>query len=580
MGYQVLARKLRPKKFEEVLGQEHITRSLQNSILNKTVGQAYLLTGTRGIGKTTVARIFAKALRCPNKDEKANPCLQCDSCLQVDNSSSVDVIEIDGASNNGVESIRQLVENVMYLPTNGEYKVYIIDEVHMLSTSAFNALLKTLEEPPAHVVFILATTDPQKLLGTVLSRCQRLDFKNASLDELTSHLTKVSKQENLKFRNERQIKSIAQLADGSFRDALSLMDQVLSYAAEGEVSDEVLSSALGIAKLSTINKLINSILKDDKKTLSDTYHLLLEENIPPKKIGRGILDGIFYIIENLDARDALAAQEGLEFEVVSEMSVPELFWLYETLAKDIIWILDSLDPAQTLLICLNKLALRRSFFLTNSKKISENLADISTTKLGDNKPTEALEIEAKETKEEVKEEIQEAPKVETREEPKEGPKEEPKAEIKVQDKKNKTWEGFLDFLTGESPVLGSTLEQGNLTSPIGKTLENLSIEIGFKPSTKVFYETLSEKESRVKLIKFLSQYFNTPETNIHLSMSVIEPNDKRFSNFSTRAEEVIKSEEEEEEKLKQGLLENPVIKEAELAFSGKVDKIVIHNKRG
>jgi DNA polymerase-3 subunit gamma/tau len=175
--YQVLARKWRPKKFNDVIGQEHITKTLVNSIEKNKVAHAYLFTGTRGVGKTTIARIFAKSLRCENRLEDFNPCGECNSCKSIDSSNSLDYVEIDGASNNSVDNIRELIENVNYLPSSGKYKVYVIDEVHMLSNSAFNALLKTLEEPPAHVVFIFATTDPHKLLGTVLSRCQRFDFK-------------------------------------------------------------------------------------------------------------------------------------------------------------------------------------------------------------------------------------------------------------------------------------------------------------------------------------------------------------------------------------------------------------------
>ena len=163
-----MARKWRPKQFSEVLGQEHITRTLKNSVLNKKIAHAYLLTGTRGIGKTSIARVFAKAIRCENLSETGEPCLVCQSCEDIEKSSSINYIEIDGASNNSVENIRDLIETVQYLPSSGAYKIYVIDEVHMLSVSAFNALLKTLEEPPKHVVFIFATTDPQKLLGNGL----------------------------------------------------------------------------------------------------------------------------------------------------------------------------------------------------------------------------------------------------------------------------------------------------------------------------------------------------------------------------------------------------------------------------
>ena len=193
MAYQVLARKWRPKKFQDVIGQEHVTKSLQNAIAKDKIGHAYMMVGTRGVGKTSVARIFAKAIRCENLTSDINACGTCKACLDFDTETSMNVIEIDGASNNSVDNIRELISNVHYLPTSGRFKVYIIDEVHMLSTNAFNALLKTLEEPPAHVVFIFATTEAQKLLGTVLSRCQRFDFRNVSVARLVEHVKEISK---------------------------------------------------------------------------------------------------------------------------------------------------------------------------------------------------------------------------------------------------------------------------------------------------------------------------------------------------------------------------------------------------
>lgn len=239
MSYQVLARKWRPKNFEEVIGQSHITRSLQNAILKKKIGHAYMFVGTRGVGKTSVARIFAKAIRCENKLSSGNACNECRACLDFDTDTSMNVIEIDGASNNSVDNIRDLISNVHYLPTNGNFKVYIIDEVHMLSTSAFNALLKTLEEPPAHVVFIFATTEAQKLLGTVLSRCQRFDFRNVKIGELVQHINYISKAEGIQFENMQLVRELAILGNGSVRDCLSLLDQVLTFSENNIVKESV-----------------------------------------------------------------------------------------------------------------------------------------------------------------------------------------------------------------------------------------------------------------------------------------------------------------------------------------------------
>ena len=244
MAYQVLARKWRPKQFEEVVGQAHVTRTLQNAIKQEKLAHAYLFTGTRGVGKTSIARLFAKAIRCENRKADFNPCLVCASCRDIDASNSMDYIEIDGASNNSVDDVRALIENVNYLPTRGKYKVYVIDEVHMLSISAFNALLKTLEEPPAHVLFILATTDPHKLLGTVISRCQRYDFKNVPIEILKEHVLKIANAEGIKFSTPKIAEKLAELGKGSVRDTLSIFDQVLGLSATQNINEDLSTCSL------------------------------------------------------------------------------------------------------------------------------------------------------------------------------------------------------------------------------------------------------------------------------------------------------------------------------------------------
>jgi len=229
MTYQVLSRKLRPKAFQEVIGQEHVIRSLSNAVKVKKIGHAYLFSGTRGVGKTTVARIFAKAIRCDSPLSDGNPCNTCKPCLDFNVDNSMDIIEIDGASNNSVENIRDLIANVQYLPTTGRFRIYIIDEVHMLSNSAFNALLKTLEEPPEHVIFIFATTEPQKIPATIVSRSQRFDFKSVSINDLVKFIKDVAVREKIHFGDENIYNEIATLGYGSVRDALSVIDQILRW---------------------------------------------------------------------------------------------------------------------------------------------------------------------------------------------------------------------------------------------------------------------------------------------------------------------------------------------------------------
>ena len=226
MSYLVLARKWRPQSFEDVSGQEHITRTLRNAIAAKRIAHAYLFTGVRGVGKTTAARILAKALNC-ELGPTAMPCNECSQCKEITQGSSVDVIEIDGASNRGIEEIRTLRENVKYTPARGRYKVYIIDEVHQLTEAAFNALLKTLEEPPAHIVFVLATTDPRDIPPTVLSRVQRFDFRPIAPDALRASLEHILNKEQIPFEP-AALPVIVRAAEGSLRDALSLLDTAIA----------------------------------------------------------------------------------------------------------------------------------------------------------------------------------------------------------------------------------------------------------------------------------------------------------------------------------------------------------------
>ena len=254
--YLALYRKYRPRTFDEVVGQDHIVKTLINQIKLDKISHAYLFTGSRGTGKTSTAKIFAKAINCTNSSN-GSPCGKCEVCESLDKT-NIDVLEIDAASNNGVDEIRDLREKVKYPPVVGKFKVYIIDEVHMLSTSAFNALLKTLEEPPAHTVFILATTEVHKLPATILSRCLRFDFKLVSLEDLTGILKKVLTDEGVKF-DEQAINIIARAGEGSVRDTLSIADRCVSFAGSDLTYQKVLS-VLGVSEREILIKMANEIL--------------------------------------------------------------------------------------------------------------------------------------------------------------------------------------------------------------------------------------------------------------------------------------------------------------------------------
>jgi DNA polymerase-3 subunit gamma/tau len=261
MSYQALYRKFRPTEFEDVKGQDHIVETLKNQIMADRVGHAYLFCGTRGTGKTTIAKIFAKAVNCENPVE-GSPCGQCKSCRAIASGASMNVIEIDAASNNGVDNIREIVDEVSYSPAEGKYKVYIIDEVHMLSIGAFNALLKTLEEPPEYVIFILATTEVHKIPITILSRCQRYDFKRIGIDTISDRLSELMEKESIQVEP-KALRYIAKTADGSLRDALSLLDQCIAFHFGKELTYDMVLDVLGAVDTEVFSRLLRDMLDAD-----------------------------------------------------------------------------------------------------------------------------------------------------------------------------------------------------------------------------------------------------------------------------------------------------------------------------
>ena len=274
MSYEVLARKWRPRTFEEMVGQEHVLRALINALDSDRLHHAFLFTGTRGVGKTTIARILAKSLNC-EQGVSSTPCGECSACREIDEGRFIDLIEVDAASRTKVEDTRELLENVQYAPTRGRYKVYLVDEVHMLSNHSFNALLKTLEEPPPHVKFLLATTDPQKLPVTVLSRCLQFNLKRLPQEKIASHLEKVLGAEQIRFEK-GALRLLARAADGSMRDALSLLDQAIAHGG-GALQEATVGEMLGTIDQGRVRALIRHLAADDGEALLQEAGLLSEQ---------------------------------------------------------------------------------------------------------------------------------------------------------------------------------------------------------------------------------------------------------------------------------------------------------------
>ena len=267
MSYMALYRKFRPTRFSEVKGQDHIVKTLENQMRTGRIGHAYLFCGTRGTGKTTVAKILAKAVNCEHPVD-GEPCGECEVCKAIAEGSSMNVIEIDAASNNGVDNIREIKEQVQYSPATGKYKVYIIDEVHMLSIGAFNALLKTLEEPPEYVIFILATTEVHKIPITILSRCQRYDFHRISIDTIAARLTELLKAEGVE-AEEKAVRYVAKAGDGSMRDALSLLDQCIAFYLGQKLTYDNVLEVLGAVDTDVFSRLLRSVIRRDVPKVLD-----------------------------------------------------------------------------------------------------------------------------------------------------------------------------------------------------------------------------------------------------------------------------------------------------------------------
>jgi len=329
MSYLVLARKWRPKRFSELVGQEHVVRALGNALDTGRVHHAFLFTGTRGVGKTTIARIFAKSLNC-EQGTSAEPCGQCAACLDIDAGRYIDLLEIDAASNTGVDDVREVIENAQYMPSRGKYKVYLIDEVHMLSKPAFNALLKTLEEPPAHVKFLLATTDPQKLPVTVLSRCLQFNLKRLDEGQIEGQIGKILEAEGIE-ADAGAIGLLARAADGSLRDGLSLLDQAIAYAG-GALHEDAVRSMLGSVDRTRVAELLAALGTGDGNGLMEVVEVL--SGFAPD--WANVLEALAEALHRIQVRQlvpgAARAEEGVDVDGLAARLRPEVVQLWYQMA--------------------------------------------------------------------------------------------------------------------------------------------------------------------------------------------------------------------------------------------------------
>ena len=384
-NFVVTARKWRPQRFEDVVGQEHITSTLKNAIKEKRIAHAYLFTGPRGVGKTTTARILAKTLNCENRKD-SEPCNECEMCKSIQNSQLIDIIEIDAASNRGIDEIRSLRDSVMYAPTRGKYKVYIIDEVHMLTKESFNAFLKTLEEPPEHIIFIFATTDVHKLPLTIISRCQRYDFRRIQLDKIKETLRMIADEEKIKI-DDKTLTIIAKKADGALRDAESYFDQVVAFS-KGKIDAELVTQMLNLIDEEIFFKISDAVIEKDYRVVFQTSEKIYENGWD---FG-DFLDGLIEHFRNI-----------LSVTVTDSTSTIETADIYKTLylenkgkftESDLLRLLNFLNKSQQELRYSQNQKLKIEIILSHlialesSKSISELISEVASDNPAADKFTE------------------------------------------------------------------------------------------------------------------------------------------------------------------------------------------------
>jgi len=379
MGYLVLARKYRPQTFDEVYAQEQATTILKNAIETDRIAHAYLFTGPRGVGKTSMARIFAKSLNC-NEGVSSNPCNKCSNCDEITKGISPDVVEIDGASNTGVDDVRSLQNELMYAPSLSPYKIYIIDEVHMLSKNAFNALLKTLEEPPDKVIFIFATTEPHKVLPTIISRCQRYDFKRIPIKAIVKRLQTICVEEKITIEEEA-FYIIARKADGGMRDALSLLDQVLSLGKK-EITGEDVLNIFGIVDKDVYNNILNNILQKQPGEILNILHDILEKGYDLQEFFTGLLEwfrNLLLIKLNVKSSEIPESYKKILQDFAKQFTENDIMYLMSFLIKTKIDMRTSGNPMLMAEMAFIKLAKKEE--ISSLEKILEQLSsgDFVTT---------------------------------------------------------------------------------------------------------------------------------------------------------------------------------------------------------
>jgi DNA polymerase-3 subunit gamma/tau len=570
MSYLVLARKWRPQLFEEVVGQQHITQTLQNAISQKRVAHAFLFTGARGVGKTSTARILAKALNC-EKGPQINPCDQCTNCQEITHGNSMDVIEIDGASNRGIDEIRELRENVRYTPAKSRYKVYIIDEVHMLTREAFNALLKTLEEPPPHILFIFATTEPHKIPATILSRCQRYDFKRIPFREVIGSLKRIVEEEKIQI-SQRGLLSIAQESEGSLRDAQSLLDQVIAYAGKN-IRDEDIVEVLGLIDHKILGDTIDALANRDVErcmgVIEHVYHFGYDLQHFCQELLQYLRNLILIKVSQHPEGLLELPEEDLELlkTQAGKFQFDQLNHLFSILLKGEQEIAQSTFPRTMLEMTLIRMATLQPILpIDEMIKKLEALENRELPKGGGEKKNSSASARVihPENPERDKQE-EEAPTKKQEEVSEEAVFK--KVDLKKEEEFSgvspkiweETWKELVDFTRARNPILGSFLALGSIVH-----LSDEKIEIGFEKDS-FHYERMLEKENRSQLESICHEYL---QKKAKVVVSPLNPGmgstGRVMFNKGQATHNGLGNQSEKREE------ENPIIQEALRLFNGKI----------
>ncbi len=552
-SYVVLARKWRPGQFSDIVGQQSVVRTLINAIRTQRIHQAYLLTGSRGIGKTTIARIFAKAVRCENPQISENDfksCDQCVSCKEITAGNGVDVIEIDGASNNGVDAIREIRENAKYLPSTGSRKIYIIDEVHMLTTAAFNALLKTLEEPPAHVIFIFATTEPHKIPATILSRCQRFDLKRVTTAQAQTRLTEVLAAEGIE-AEPAALALISRASEGGMRDALSLLDQAIAYSA-GKITTATVREFLGMIEGQALAEILRGILDRKPQKSLEMIHRAYQDGHDLKILTRGLVNFLYETIlmkAGLEqgGEEDLSSEEREEIRsLVPLRSLEELELIFQALHYSLDQIARSSQPKVILDILVIKCAMAEALVSVDGASAAPSAPAPQPSR-----PVQMTAAPAPRPVVSQPQPVQSTTPAPTIAKPATPPASAPQGP--------KSWEGFIRHVKAARPMLATILEHANQSDFSTDVLVLL-----FNSEDAYFRDQLQAKASSEPLTALAKEYFGT------IRRIKVDMNDSKTESVAGRREREQKT---REDAARDAVKNSAVIREAQNLFGGDLGPI-------